>query len=167
METTQCPGCSEDKLPNEFGKHTARKGEKRRLCKPCHNEATRKSASRPEAKAARAAADVARRSINREHKWAVLCKSMCVDCGESNPIMLDFDHIDPSTKRKDVSQCISDDTLSSLQVEMAKCEVRCANCHRAKTARDLGYYKHGVNWSDPVVAEKYSKPWLTMPRKRV
>jgi len=63
----------------------------------------------------------------------------CVDCGEADPVVLDFDHIDPATKSREVAWFIRRQDLVGLAAEIAKCEVRCANDHRRKTARDLGY----------------------------
>ena len=63
----------------------------------------------------------------------------CVDCGESDPVVLDFDHIDPATKSGEVGWFIRRQDLAGLTAEIAKCVVRCANDHRRKTARDLGY----------------------------
>ncbi len=39
--------------------------------------------------------------------------------------------------------------------EVEKCEVRCANCHIRKTARDFNYYSHVINQetSDKVAKE--------------
>lgn len=65
----------------------------------------------------------------------------CVDCGESDPVVLDFDHV-RGVKVFNISnavrQCCSVETLLG---EIAKCEVRCANCHRRRTAKVLGHWK--------------------------
>lgn len=62
----------------------------------------------------------------------------CVDCGEADPIVLDFDHRDRKTKRMGVAdmvaQCMS---IATIMSEIAKCDVRCANCHRRKTFTEV------------------------------
>ena len=65
----------------------------------------------------------------------------CIDCGESDPIVLDFDH------QLDKKFCISryrGHGIKALEGEIAKCVVRCSNCHRRKTAKDFGWYE---SWS--------------------
>jgi hypothetical protein len=65
----------------------------------------------------------------------------CVDCGESDPVVLDFDHV-TGKKRKNVSNLAGEGaSIEALKEEIAKCVVRCANCHRRRTALQLGYYK--------------------------
>lgn len=64
----------------------------------------------------------------------------CVDCGESDPDVLDFDHL--RDKRSNVSTLVQGGiSWKTLHDEIAKCEVRCANCHRRRTARNAGYYR--------------------------
>jgi len=59
----------------------------------------------------------------------VKMESGCVDCGYcAHPAALDFDHIEAKTIL--VSFCKS---IKAADKEIAKCEVRCANCHRIKT----------------------------------
>ena len=64
----------------------------------------------------------------------------CVDCGESDPVVLEFDHV-RGTKVQAVSKMIaSHRSKQSVLEEIAKCEVRCANCHRRVTARRGNWY---------------------------
>ena len=61
--------------------------------------------------------------------------SECIDCGESNPLVLDFDHV-----KGDKILAISDMSnkaycIDKISEEMEKCEVRCANCHRIITEK--------------------------------
>lgn len=65
----------------------------------------------------------------------------CVDCGEADPIVLDFDRRDPIPKRVAVSKLVWRSTWAYIEAEMAKCDVRCANCHRRRTAVEFGWRK--------------------------
>jgi hypothetical protein len=59
----------------------------------------------------------------------------CVDCGEADPVVLDFDHV---RGRKEFEICHAARlkvSIERLMREIAKCEVRCANCHRKVTAK--------------------------------
>jgi hypothetical protein len=61
----------------------------------------------------------------------------CVDCPESDPTCLDFDHRDPAQKKYNIAQLMQASyAMSTLIAEMAKCDVRCSNCHRKRTARE-------------------------------
>ena len=57
--------------------------------------------------------------------------------------MLDFDHRDPSSKRIEVGKLAAYATSwSRVEAEIAKCSVRCANCHRRRTAELGGWARH-------------------------
>ena len=64
----------------------------------------------------------------------------CIDCGETNPIVLDFDHV-LGDKIANVSAMIRNRGWAVLKAEMAKCAVRCSNCHRRKTFKELNWMK--------------------------
>jgi hypothetical protein len=66
----------------------------------------------------------------------------CVDCGETDPIILEFDHIrDKEFSIGDAAR--KNITLKRVIAEVEKCEVRCANCHRTKTYRAAGRTHRG------------------------
>jgi hypothetical protein len=85
---------------------------------------------------------------NLAHVYAVLREGACADCGERDPVVLEFDHVD--VKRHSVTRlawygC----SLATIDAEIAKCEIRCANCHRRVTAERGGHFRFRV-LSSPV-----------------
>lgn len=77
--------------------------------------------------------------------YDTLLNSCCVDCGETNIVVLDFDHKDPSAKLKSVSHlkgCY--DNIALVRAEMDKCEIRCVKCHRIKTAKEHGWISYDL-----------------------
>lgn len=77
------------------------------------------------------------RELIKEH----LAKG-CMDCNEKDPIVLEFDHIDPASKEADISKLLgSHKSIERLRREIAKCEVVCANCHRRRTAKVFGSWR--------------------------
>lgn len=59
----------------------------------------------------------------------------CVDCGEDDVIVLEFDHVRGKKKRTVASMLVQGYSFEKILLEIAKCDVRCANCHRRKTAK--------------------------------
>jgi hypothetical protein len=59
--------------------------------------------------------------------------AICVDCGESDVRLLEFDHV-RGIKESDISTLVPVGMAWQRIVrEIAKCEVKCANCHRRRT----------------------------------
>jgi len=68
----------------------------------------------------------------------------CVDCGECDPVVLEFDHI--AEKTDAVARMVCDGySWQSILREIAKCQVRCANCHRRVTAKRAGWIRYRLN----------------------
>jgi hypothetical protein len=72
--------------------------------------------------------------------WDYLKEHPCIECGESDPVVLEFDHIRDKVANISVMMR-NNNSIETISEEIAKCEVRCANCHRRKTAIQLGFYK--------------------------
>jgi hypothetical protein len=87
-------------------------------------------------KQARARSD---REIPKRIEWIVqyLEEHPCVDCGESDPVVLDFDH--RRDKVFDIAHGARYRRWEDVLTELEKCEVRCGNCHRRRTASSRGY----------------------------
>lgn len=83
-------------------------------------------------------------AANQIRIWQHLAQHPCVDCGETDIVVLEFDHI--RDKHSDVSHMATMGFCwETIEAEIAKCEIRCANCHRRKTARERGFYDRKRN----------------------
>lgn len=72
----------------------------------------------------------------------------CVDCGQTDIRVLDFDHV-KGKKSNDISKMISIGcSWSTIEAEIAKCEVRCANCHRIRESKKNGSWRHRFSRQD-------------------
>lgn len=76
---------------------------------------------------------------NRKKLWDYLLVHPCVDCGEVEPIFLEFDHV-RGEKYMEVSRMINGWRWETILAEIAKCDVRCVKCHRLKTYKEVGWY---------------------------
>lgn len=71
---------------------------------------------------------------------AIKMDSGCEICGyNEHPTALEFDHIDPSTKRDKVSNLMGN-SYEVIDAEIAKCRVLCSNCHAIHT-NDPDFHK--------------------------
>jgi hypothetical protein len=79
---------------------------------------------------------------NRAFVLQYLLEHPCVDCGETNPLFLEFDHVLASEKTENVSTLSAQGrSLQDLIREIQCCVVRCIGCHRRRTARQFGWAK--------------------------
>lgn len=70
------------------------------------------------------------------------CKDGCSECNEKDFTCLEFDHIDPTTKRMNISIMVGRGySINSIKAELVKCRILCANCHKKRTAKQFGWYK--------------------------
>ncbi|MBU1031971.1 hypothetical protein KKE03_03565 [Patescibacteria group bacterium] len=137
----KCNRCKEEKDLGQFNFKDKVKGLRQYQCKNCsrlyvrsHYEKNRKyyllKASKRNKKI---------RNDIRAYIWMHLNSHPCVDCKEKDPIVLEFDHI--SDKIAHISTMYRNYTLGKVKLEIEKCQIRCANCHRRKTAKERGWDK--------------------------
>jgi hypothetical protein len=140
--TKYCHACSTEKLRSEFSKNCVTKDGLQTQCSVCKAAYTKQWYQRNKTKSNAANAKTRMKRYRRRHNevWDYLLKHPCVDCGESNPVVLDFDHV-RGEKIASVSVLIQQNRSDKVVWdEIAKCDVRCANCHRIRTAVQQGWY---------------------------
>jgi hypothetical protein len=130
MNTRLCTKCGETKDINEFS--WSIKGIKRHFrCKKCHAAEHMEYYERNKAKMLEYKWDRQQRKRDeaRVYLTEYLRTHPCFDCGETDTMVLTFDHI-RDKKRMNVAELINRGyILKVIQEEIAKCEVRYANCH--------------------------------------
>jgi hypothetical protein len=135
-----CPSCKATKdAEKEFHKNRTRADGYQRECKECKSK-TNKRYYRAHSTQQRKRVGDRNRRVRDEYKsriFAYLSTHPCVDCGESDPIVLEFDHRDE--KKMEVMTLVRRVYAWHIIVaEIEKCEVRCANCHRRVTYKRMG-----------------------------
>jgi hypothetical protein len=135
----RCGRCGGHKSLEEFAWRRKARGQRDNYCRPC------RAAYKQEHYAAnrRRYIESARRrklrltSERTDYIVAFLREHPCVDCGEGDPIVLEFDHL--RDKKFSISKGLQDRPWPDVLDEIAKCEVVCANCHRRRTALRGGF----------------------------
>ena len=113
------------------------------VCVNCHRRRTAGRARTWRTDPGRVAAiDRPRRRRNLQFVLEHLRTASCIDCGDTDLVVLDFDHV--AGKRGSVMVLALDEhSIASLEREIAACEIRCANCHRGRTVRQQpGHLRH-------------------------
>jgi bacterioferritin-associated ferredoxin len=65
----------------------------------------------------------------------------CIDCGETDPCVLEFDHVN-GIKDANISSMVRQGWGKQRMIaEIAKCVIRCANCYRRRTARQFSWWQ--------------------------
>lgn len=143
LEPRKCRVCDQIKPLAEFPFRSLARQTRQWICLDCQRVYTRGWYGRNRARQIATAAknNTRRRRENRARVREL--RLVCVDCGETNPILLDFDHV--RDKRAEISELVHAGLpWGTIQAEIDKCEVRCANCHVQQTARELGSYRTKV-----------------------
>lgn len=82
------------------------------------------------------------KDIGTSYLGPYLLSHPCIDCGEKDILVLEFDHRDRTIKISEIRNIIQrGGTLEKVKNEVEKCDVRCANCHRRKTEKENNSWK--------------------------
>lgn len=130
----KCPKCCLTKPHADFNKSAKRNDGLQIYCRLCSKE---QSKSHYDKNKPYYYSKVQKdRQRNKEYVKAARNKP-CTDCGVNYPwYIMDFDHLESSTKVIDVCSMVNRAySIENIQKEIDKCELVCANCHRARTYR--------------------------------
>lgn len=136
-----CTSCFTEKPVTEFNFKNRAKNIRSAMCKACHkiyrDNHYRKNRKKriAQAKARRHRHRLILAQVIIDHLMA----NPCIDCGETDLLLLEFDH--RSDKHFNISAINTDVPVESLKAEIAKCDVRCVRCHRIKTVLEG---RHGI-----------------------
>jgi len=140
IETKRCYDCGLVKPIEAFAFANKARGTRQARCRSCHATYRRQHYVRNRDVYIRR--EVGRIKRNREQNRSLIREYLrahpCVDCGETDIVTLQFDHRDRLTKRTEVALLVVRKSWSIVLAEIAKCDVRCANCHRRRTASQPG-----------------------------
>ena len=140
--TKRCGRCGELKPLAAFHRRRASRDGLQSYCRAC-NTTLAKQFHADNAEHCRDRIGNWVRRIDQENKRRVLVHLRlhpCVDCGEADPIVLEFDH--QRDKVSGIAQLLHAHVKWAVIVaEIEKCEVRCANCHRRRTAIRGGWFR--------------------------
>lgn len=128
-----CCTCKTVKQLSEFTKSQLEKNSGR--CRECQSNYTRQHYNNN--KQAYREKTQNRRELYRE-RMAKLKDKPCADCGQSfPPFVMDFDHRNPKEKKFMISSAEAVcKPFEEVLLEVNKCDLVCANCHRIRTFTD-------------------------------
>lgn len=140
----KCTKCKKNKEIDQFNFKFKSLGIRNSECKECSRLLIKNHYNKNKEyyleKARRRNNQIKQRTLDYIYQY--LSKNYCVDCGESDITVLEFDHNSKFNKVETVSFLIKNRyPLDKVKDEISKCEVRCANCHRRKTAKDFNWTK--------------------------
>ena len=137
----KCTKCKIEKILEEFHRDRKSKDGRCHSCKQCHQEASKRTYNNNK----QHCLDTVRKLANirrKEYRFNIkeyLLTHPCVDCGEKDWVVLEFDHV-LGIKKAGIAQMIRF-SWDKILKEIAKCEVVCANCHKKRTYSRIDCYR--------------------------
>lgn len=126
--TKQCRKCQTIKSIYDFTPRRTSKDGRHSYCKDCISAMMRDHYAEDPSR---------KQTKNRERENRLLAevnelkaRAGCCFCGEKEPVALDFHHVDPATKHRDVSSLCHSKSRNKVFEEIKKCVIICATDHR-------------------------------------
>lgn len=146
MNVTQkrCYRCKQSRPLEEFNRLRSARDGLTKLCKECNRQKAREYYANNREAHVRVimARKAQQRRLALDAVGDYLSAHPFLDCGESDLRVLDFDHREGCDKSAEVMRLAQNGySVRKVMSEIAKCDVRCRNCHAKIT-----YERSGENW---------------------
>lgn len=135
-----CTKCRKRKDELDFVFRNKAKNQRVRYCRSCSRNAIRRHYKQYYVDKSRKYRQILI-AASRDLIWEHLKSHPCVDCAETDPLVLEFDHVRGQKEFNISTMMRGKMSVSQIQNEMAKCDVRCSNCHKRKTAYAIKSWK--------------------------
>ena len=137
--TKFCGSCSQEKPTLLFAKNSYKKDGFQTACKDCQKGYGKIRYQNNKERYKQI--DKKLRVRNQIAVYQYLKERCCVDCGVADPVVLTFDHV-RGVKKCNVSDMVKHSWgLDTIFEEIAKCQIRCFNCHMKKDSLRRGSRK--------------------------
>ena len=123
------------KLEKPLDAFSLKSGKPQWQCKECHSQYRREHYNKNKQKYIDKAIRVRNQYRDDYYEW--LSTQACADCGINDIRVLEADHL--YDKSFNISKKVGMVTLETLMVELVKCDIVCANCHRIRTCERAGW----------------------------
>lgn len=143
-----CSKCKRRTPKRGFATFRTRKGELRRrgVCQKCRNGYAEENFERLQAwrkeynkknRRKKKLRDTTQKAIAKKYVDAYKAKHPCKDCGKKwPPVAMDLDHVRGGKTRGIANMVSSGYKLDLIKIELKKCDLVCACCHRLRTAKN-------------------------------
>ena len=134
-----CNNCKVIKPLTEFSFQNKSKNQYATFCKKCHSEKYDIPRYKVNPKFFKEK-NTAYKNETRRKYFEYIKTLKCENCGFNDWRCLEFNHRDPATKYKNVSDMVARHSFENVLKEISKCSVLCANCHRIETCKQRGWF---------------------------
>ncbi len=139
-----CPGCGEERdAEHDFNWRHKERGIHHTRCKYCQSQVSKqhyKDNKQSYFDRVRTR-EVGVIEDNQKRLANYLRRHPCIDCGQTDFRVLEFDHV-RGNKSNNIARMVGQGfSWSTIEAEIAKCEVRCANCHRIREGKKNGSWR--------------------------
>lgn len=141
-----CTLCKQEKSLAEFNRNKQRSDGLQNVCRDCNRSRSRKyyAENKERHRAVIKKKKTEYKELLYKELWSHFLANPCIDCGEQDPRVLEFDHV--RGKERNISTMMASVcSWEKILVEIEKCEVVCANCHRKRTYKRSDSWRHRLH----------------------